>query len=417
MDISHLKILAPVGSFIVLEAAIKAGADEVYFGATALSMRQGSGNNFAPSEFAELAERCHQNGVKANLTLNSMLYGEDLATAFALIDEAKKTNIDAVIAVDMAVIQYANKAGVEVHMSVQTGIANIDSVRFYSQFADRIVLAREVNIAQQAEIVRQIKAQNINGPKGRLVEIEVFAHGALCVSISGKCGMSLLSTNKSANRGQCTQPCRHAYTVTDKETGQQFDVDNEYVMSSADLCTLGFLDEIAASGIQVLKIEGRQKPAEYVDTVVRTYRQALNAIAKNEFTQTAINTWLDQLKTVYNRGLGSGYYLGKTFKEWSGVAGSRATTTKIYLGSVQHVFEKAGVVEVLVHAGTLSLSDELIIVGDKTGLVKITISELRDADQKPVKTIEKGNACTFPVPELCRENDKVYLIQPTGFLI
>jgi len=415
MDVSHVKILAPVGSFAVLEAAIKAGADEVYFGATALSMRQGSGHNFAPAEFNKLAQRCHQDGVKANLTLNSMLYGEDLATAFALIDEAKKADIDAVIAVDMAVIQYAKNADVEVHMSVQTGIANIESVRFYSQFADRIVLAREVNIAQQAEIVKQIKDQHITGPKGRLVEIEVFAHGALCVSVSGKCGMSLLSTNKSANRGQCTQPCRHAYTVTDKETGQQFDVDNEFVMSSADLCTLGFLDEIAASGVAVLKIEGRQKPIEYVDTVVRTYKQALDALAKDEFTQTAIDGWLDQLKTVYNRGLGSGYYLGKTFKEWSGVAGSRATTTKTYVGSVQHVFEKAGVVEVLVHSGTLSVKDEIIIMGDRTGLVRVVVSELRDADQKSVDTIEKGSVCTFQVPELCRENDKVYLIQETGF--
>jgi len=414
MDTSHVKILAPVGNFAMLQAAIKAGADEVYFGSNLFSMRAGS-NNFSPDQFAELAQICHQNNVKAYLTVNVVLYDEDILAAQTIIRQAKEAAIDGVICMDFAAIKYAHSIGMETHISVQAGVSNVEAVKHYSQFSDRVVLARELNIKQHGYIVLQIQQQQIKGPSGRLVEVEVFAHGALCVSVSGKCGMSLLSNNQSANRGACTQPCRRPYKVIDKETGQEFEIDNEYVMSSSDLCTLGFLDEIVESGVSVLKIEGRQKTPEYVDMIVKTYKNALNSISNKTYSQKAIDGWLEDLATVYNRGLSSGYYLGKKIKDWSGAAASRATTKKTYVGTVKHFFDKLNVVEFELHSNKICVNDELIVMGDKTGVVKVKLLELRNQNQEQVLEVEKGQIGTFKVGEACKENDKIYLVESTGF--
>ncbi len=402
------KLLAPAGSFENLYTALNAGADEIYFGGKELNMRSASSKNFEIKDFKKVAKLCHQKGVKCYLTLNTVLFDEDLKQSYKLIDAVKKSGIDGVIVSDVASILYAYQKGVEVHVSVQSSITNIESVKFYSQWADRVVLARELDLKMQKQICTQIKKQKITGPSGNLVEVEVFAHGALCVAISGKCGMSLLTYNKSANRGECLQPCRRKYKIEDTETGRELAVENEYVMSSSDLCTIGFLDEILDTGITVLKIEGRNKPAEYVDTVIKTYREALDAVKENTYTEEKIKQWNQDLGTVYNRGLGSGYYLGKTFKDWSGLYGSRATKKKTYLGDITHFYPKIKVAEILLRADGLKIGEEYIIVGADSGLVRGKIEELRSDDQREIEKAKKGEIISIKISSKVKKGDKIY---------
>ncbi len=404
----EVKLLAPAGSFAALHTALQAGCDEVYFGVEKLNMRVGARKNFKLEDLPEIVRLCREKRVKCYLVLNTVLYDEDLTEAYRIIDEIRKTGVNGIIAMDLAAILYARKVGLEVHVSVQAGISNLEAVRFYSRWSDRLVLARELDLPKQKYICEQIRQQEIRGPSGRLVEIEVFAHGALCVSVSGKCGMSLLTYNKSANRGECIQPCRRRYKVIDVETDREMEVEDQYIMSSQDLCTIGFLDELVATGITVLKIEGRNKPPEYVDTVIRTYREALDSLANNDYTEEKILEWNERLGTVYNRGLSSGYYLGKKFKDWSGIYGSKATKEKVYVGLVTHYFPKARVAEIKIEAEDLSIGDEYLIIGNTSGTVRGEVAELRNNEQETIKLSNQGELVSFPVDSRVRENDKVY---------
>lgn len=404
------KILAPAGSFETLEAAINAGADEIYFGIADFNMRATAAANFKTEDLEEVVKRCKVKGVKTNLTINTVLYDGEIERMKEIVDLAKLKGVDSVIAADMATIAYAHSVGLEVHISTQVSISNFETVKFYSQFADRIVLARELNLEQVAEIVRKIHETNLKGPAGKLVEIEVFAHGALCVAVSGRCAMSLYCSNSSANRGKCSHMCRRAYKVTDISTGKELVVDNNFVMSSADLCTIGMIPELVDAGVYILKIEGRGRPPEYVDTVVKTYKESLDSISKGEYSPEKVNQWNKVLKTVFNRGFTQNFYMGQPISAWAGVHGNKATEEKALVGKVMHYFPEAEVAEIQIQGGyDVKVTDKYSITGETTGIVIGEIGDIRVED-KSAKSASKGEIFTMKVPGKVRKNDKFYLI-------
>ncbi|MFH1142724.1 MAG: peptidase U32 family protein [Candidatus Uhrbacteria bacterium] len=403
------ELLAPAGSFAALTAAINAGADAVYFGVAELNMRSNTAQKFTLDDLDEIAEQCHSAKVKCYLALNVLIYQNEIEQLKATIDAVKQANIDAVICFDPSVIEYARSQGVEVHMSTQHSISNVEAVKFFSKWADRMVLARELTLEQIREIVDQIQEQDIKGPAGRLIEIEIFIHGAMCVSVSGRCGMSLYCHNTSANRGKCLQPCRRAYQVTDPETGKTLKIDNEFVMSPEDLCTIGLLDEIVDSGAVCLKIEGRGRAADYVDRVVTTYREALDSIASDSYTKEKIDQWNKELGTVYNRGLSDGFYRGKAFSYWCGSYGSQATETKEFVGPVTKYYSKIQVAEIKVQASDLEQGTEVVFLGDRTGSYR-TKAENLVVDEQQVDQAKQGDELTFKVDKPVRRTDKMYKI-------
>jgi U32 family peptidase len=401
------EIMAPVGSWESLRAAIGAGADSVYFGVNKLNMRSQSTVNFTFDDFEEIVALCDQHNVKTYLTLNTVLYDEDLVLMRELIDAAKKYCVSAVIVSDIAAIDYAQELGVEVHISTQQSISNIEAVKFYSRYADVIVLARELNLIQVSQMAKAIEMQNITGPSGKLVRLELFVHGALCMAISGKCYLSLHEYNKSANRGSCLQLCRRSYIVTDKETKHELEIDNQYIMSPKDLCIIDFLNVVLDAGVKVLKIEGRARSSEYVKTVVTCYNEAIHAYLENSFTREKTRAWKIRLATVFNRGFWDGYYLGRTIGEWSDAYGSKATKKKIYVGKGMNYFSNIQVAEFLAESDSIQVGDEIIITGPTTGLIEITVPELR-VELKPVNEAKKGERFSIPLALPIRRSDKLY---------
>ena len=402
--------MAPVGSYESLAAAIQGGADSVYFGVEQLNMRAKSSINFTINDLKEIVRIANENNLKTYLTINTVVYNHELAVMRQIVDAAKENGVTAIIAADQAVIMYARKKGVEVHISTQVNISNTEAIEFYAPYADVMVLARELSLKQMEEIVRSIETNNIRGPKGELIKIEIFAHGALCMAVSGKCYLSLHHHNASANRGACLQNCRRSYEVTEKETGYKLEIDNEYIMSPKDLCTIGFLDRIVKTGVKVLKIEGRARPAEYVKTVCECYNTALIAIENGTYTTELIEELEIKLKTVFNRGFWDGYYLGKKLGEWTSEYGSIATKRKVYVGKVTNYFQKIGVGEFLLEAGSIKLGDELLIVGPSTGVVEMKAEEIR-FDLKNVEVAEKGQIISMPQTAFLRRSDKLYKME------
>ncbi len=402
--------MAPVGSRESLAAAINAGADSVYFGIGQLNMRSHSANHFTIDDLREIASICSEHGIKTYLTVNTIIYGEDIDTMHQIVDAAAEAGISAVIASDVAVMTYCRQRGVEVHLSTQLNISNIEALKFYAQFADVVVLARELNMEQVAEIYRQIEQQHVCGPSGQLVRIEMFCHGALCMAVSGKCYMSLHDANRSANRGQCVQICRRSYTVTDNETGNQLEIDNKYIMSPKDLKTIRFMDRMMKAGVRVFKIEGRARGPEYVHTVVSCYKEAISSVINGTFTEERKDEWDQRLATVFNRGFWDGYYQGQTLGEWNRHYGSSATERKVLVGKVIKYFSKLGVAEVAVEASEFGLGDKLLITGNATGALWLTADEIR-YDLKPVERALQRQRVSIPVPEKVRPNDKLFRIE------
>ena len=400
--------MAPVGSRESLAAAIQAGADSVYFGIGQLNMRSHSANHFTIDDLKEIAATCHDHGMKSYLTVNTIIYGEDLDTMRQIIDAAHEANVSAVIASDVAVMTYCRQVGVEVHLSTQLNISNIEALKFYAQFADVVVLARELNMDQVAEIYRQIEEQQVRGPKGELVRIEMFCHGALCMAVSGKCYMSLQNTSRSANRGECMQLCRRSYTVTDNETGCQLEIDNKYIMSPKDLKTIRFIDRMMKAGVRVFKIEGRARGPEYVYSVVQCYKEAIAAVLDGTFTDEKKDQWDDRLARVFNRGFWDGYYQGQTLGEWNKNYGSNATERKTYVGRGVKYFSKLGVAEFTCEAHEFSVGDRLLVTGPTTGVMYLTADEIR-LELTPVQTAPKGTHVSIPVPAKIRPSDKLFL--------
>ncbi|MBR3526654.1 MAG: U32 family peptidase [Bacteroidales bacterium] len=402
--------MAPAGNFECLQAAIQGGADSVYFGIGRLNMRSHSANNFAAEDLAEVCRICRENDVRSYLTLNITLYNEDLEDMRRTLQLAREAGISAVIASDMAAISYARSLGLEVHISTQLSISNSESLRFYAQFADVVVLARELTLVQVKEIKRIIDEEHICGPGGKPLRIELFCHGALCMAVSGKCYLSLHEYNASANRGSCYQVCRRGYEVTDLETGSQLVVDNKYIMSPRDLCTIEFMDRIIDAGVTVFKIEGRARSSEYVKTVTQAYRQAADAVEDGSYTPQLAASLKARLETVFNRGFWDGYYLGAKMGQWSEVYGNRATRVKRYVGKITNYFEKIGVAEILMETGSLSVGDTIVISGPTTGVYEAEVPEIR-VDLKPVATAVKGELCSIPVSVKLRRSDKVFLFE------
>lgn len=407
---SDFEIMAPVGSRESLAAAINAGADSVYFGIGQLNMRSHSANHFTIDDLREIASICSEHGIKTYLTVNTIIYGEDIDTMHQIVDAAAEAGISAVIASDVAVMTYCRQRGVEVHLSTQLNISNIEALKFYAQFADVVVLARELNMEQVAEIYHQIEQQHVCGPSGQLVRIEMFCHGALCMAVSGKCYMSLHDANRSANRGQCVQICRRSYTVTDNETGNQLEIDNKYIMSPKDLKTIRFMDRMMKAGVRVFKIEGRARGPEYVHTVVSCYKEAVSSVINGTFTEERKDEWDQRLATVFNRGFWDGYYQGQTLGEWNRHYGSNATERKVLVGKVIKYFSKLGVAEVAVEASEFGLGDKLLITGNATGALWLTADEIR-YDLKPVERALQRQRVSIPVPEKVRPNDKLFRIE------
>ncbi len=404
-----IELMAPAGSCESLMAAIKAGCDSVYFGVEQLNMRARSSNNFTLDDLKNITRICNENNVKSYLTLNTILYDHDITLMKTIMQAAKDNGVTAVIASDLAALNFARKIGLEIHISTQANISNIDTVEFFAAYADVMVLARELSLKQVAEICREIKRRDIRGPKGELVEVEIFAHGALCMAVSGKCYLSLHSHFASANRGACIQNCRRNYIVTDKDEGIEFEIENEYIMSAKDLCTIGFLDKILDAGVKVLKIEGRGRSADYVYTVAKCYKEALEAIHHHNYTPEKIAEWTARLATVYNRGFWDGYYLGRKMGEWNDEYGSKATQKKIYIGRGIKYYDKAHVAEFVLETHQLQVGDAIMITGPTTGYVEATIEELRIANAGADKA-QKGDTITFPLREKIRPSDKLYKI-------
>ena len=400
--------MAPVGSRESLAAAVKAGADAVYFGIEGLNMRSRSSANFTADDMEEIAKFCDQHGVKTYLTVNTVIYDGDMELMQTIIRRAKSSGITAIIASDIAAILYARSIDQEVHISTQVNITNIEAVKFYSQYADVMVLARELNLDQVAEIHRQIIEQNITGPRGELIRLEMFCHGALCMAVSGKCYLSLHEMNSSANRGACNQICRRSYLVTDKETGDELEVDNQYIMSPKDLKTLHFLNKMIDAGVRVFKIEGRARGPEYVAETVSVYSDAIRAIVEGNFNDEIVKNGEQRLEKVFNRGFWNGYYLGQRLGEWSSKYGSSATRVKQYAAKAMRYFSKIGVGEFLMEAGELKKDDEIVITGPTTGTIIMTVEELR-YDLKPTDKVTKGQLFSMPVPEKVRPSDKLYV--------
>jgi putative protease len=406
---TKFEVMAPAGSWEAMMAAIKAGADSVYFGVEQLNMRARQTNNFLVDDLPEVARVCGEAGVKSYITMNTIIYDHDISLMRRIIDQAKEAGITAVIASDLAVMNYCRKKGMEVHISTQSNVTNLETVELFSDYADVIVMARELTLKQVGDMVKAIKKNNITGPSGNLVQIEIFAHGALCMAVSGKCYLSLHSHNASANRGACIQNCRREYTVTDEE-GIELKIDNEYIMSAKDLCTIDFLDKILEAGVQVLKIEGRGRAADYVYTTTQCYREAVDAFEEGTYTQEKIEVWREKLSSVYNRGFWDGYYLGRKMGEWSNVHGSVATTKKIYIGKGVKYFEKIGVGEFLMESHDINIGDKLIVTGPTTGLIETTVEEIRLDSGDSVQQAVKGNTISLQIGEKIRASDKLYKI-------
>lgn len=408
MTRKDFEIMAPVGSRESLAAAIDAGADAVYFGIEGLNMRSRSSANFTADDMADIASLCASRGVKTYLTVNTVIYDGDMETMRRIISRAKEAGISAIIASDMAAILYAREIGQEVHISTQVNVSNVEAVRFYAQFADVMVLARELNMEQVAEISRAIERDDIRGPRGERVRLEMFCHGALCMAVSGKCYMSLHEMNSSANRGACNQICRRAYTVRDKETGEELEIDNQYIMSPKDLKTIHFLNKMVDAGVRVFKIEGRARGPEYVRETVECYSQALSAIVDGSYSEEKIAEWDARLVKIFNRGYWNGYYMGERLGEWSAKYGSSATRVKSYAAKAMRWFSKIGVGEFLMEADELKTGDEVVITGPTTGALIFKVEELR-FDLKPVESVKKGQLFSMPVPAKVRPSDKLYI--------
>ncbi|MCI7002576.1 MAG: U32 family peptidase [Prevotella sp.] len=408
-QIADYEIMAPVGSHDSLAAALKAGADSVYFGIEKLNMRAHSASAFTIDDLREIAATCNAQGVKTYLTVNTIIYGEDIPLMHEIVDAAKEAGISAVIASDVAVMTYCNRIGQEVHLSTQLNISNIEALKFYAQFADVVVLARELNLDQVAEIYQQIEEQHICGPSGEQIRIEMFCHGALCMAISGKCYMSLDNTGRSANRGECMQICRRSYLVTDRETGIELEIDNKYIMSPKDLKTVRFIDRMMKSGVRVFKIEGRARGPEYVKTVVECYKEAIQSVLDGTFTEDKKEDWDERLATVFNRGFWDGYYQGQRLGEWNSHYGSCATERKVYVGKGMKYFSKLGVAEFSCEACEFSVGDKMLITGPTTGALYVTVEEIHD-DTHAVTTAQKGTRVSFKVPEKVRPSDKLFKI-------
>jgi len=410
MQRSDFEIMAPVGSRESLAAAIQAGADSVYFGIGALNMRAHSASAFTINDLHEIAQTCHEHGIKSYLTVNTIIYGEDLPLMREIIDAAHEAQVSAVIASDVAVMQYCRQVGVEVHLSTQLNISNIEALTFYAQFADVVVLARELNMDQVAEIHRQVVDRHVCGPSGQLVRIEMFCHGALCMAISGKCYLSLHAANRSANRGECIQICRRSYTATDNETGYQLAIDNKYIMSPKDLKTVRFIDRLMESGVRVFKIEGRARGPEYVYTVVSCYKEAIQAVLDGTFTDDRKDQWDQRLATVFNRGFWDGYYQGQLMGEWNRNYGSNATEHKVYVGKGTKYYSKLGVAEFTVEATTFQIGDRLLITGPTTGAMYVTANEIHD-DNGPVQVALQGTRVSIAVTGKVRPSDKLFKLE------
>lgn len=404
----NIEIMAPAGNFEALAAAVNAGADSVYFGVEDLNMRSHSANNFLLEDIPKIIEYCRPKGVKTYLTLNIVIFNHELDKVRTTLQAAKDAGVSAVIASDIFVIQYACSIGLEVHISTQLNITNIEALRFYAQYADVVVLARELNLGQVREISNAIVAENICGPSGRRIELEMFCHGALCMAVSGKCYLSLHENNHSANRGSCLQICRRGYLATDLETGRDFEIDNKYIMSPKDLCTIEFLDKMHEAGVSVFKIEGRARSAEYVMKVVSAYRKAADAVENGSFTPEYAATLKSSLSEVFNRGFWDGYYLGAKLGEWSKVYGSSATRKKIYAGKVSNYFSNLGVAEIQVEAAPLKVGQHVVVIGPTTGAEEFDITEIR-VDNDAVQEVRQGIACSMPVPKKLRRADKIYI--------
>jgi putative protease len=406
MKRKDIEIMAPAGSYESLTAAIQGGADSVYFGAEQLNMRAASSNNFTLDDLTKIASICKREGLKSYITLNVVIYDHEIEQMRRIVDAAVETGISAVIASDLAVINYAYSRGIEVHLSTQLNITNVESLKFYSQWADVAVLARELNLGQVRIIHTSISDQNIRGPKGELVKIEMFAHGALCMAVSGKCYLSLHENNKSANRGECYQTCRKSY-ITNRESGYELEIDNQYIMSPKDLCTIGFLDKIIEAGVRVLKIEGRARSAEYVRVVTSCYSEALSALEEGTFTSDRTDAWRERLATVFNRGFWDGYYLGQKLGEWNTGYGSNATKRKVYIGKITNYFTRLNVAEIKLENGDLASGDTILVTGPTTGVVYYDIDEIR-VDLKVTDKARKGELCSIKTADYLRRSDKVY---------
>ena len=404
-----IELMAPAGSFESLQAALDNGADSIYFGVEQLNMRARASINFTLDDLEEISNRCSEKNVRTYLTLNTIIYDHDLSIVRTLLKAAKKANITAVIAMDQAVIAVAREIGIEVHISTQINVTNIETLKFYAMFADTVVLSRELSLRQVKSITEQIEKDQIKGPNGRLVEIEIFGHGALCMAVSGKCYMSLHAYNSSANRGACKQNCRKKYTVIDQETGIEMELDNEYIMSPKDLCTLDFLDQIYDAGIKVLKIEGRGRAPEYVARVIKTYRDAIDSVGNNTYTKDKVDFWMTELDKVYNRGFWSGYYLGQKLGEWSNGPGSKATQKKVYIGKGMHYFPKSNIGEFKIEAYDLNAGDTVLITGPTTGAQEFEVNDFFVNDKKDTKAT-KGDSVTMPLTFRIRPSDKLYKI-------
>ena len=403
--------MAPVGSWESLVAAVQGGADAIYFGIEGLNMRAKSANNFTIDDMRRIARYCHENGLKSYLTVNTVVFDNDLSLMRSIVDAAKEAQVSAIIAADMATILYARSIDVEVHISTQVNVSNSEAVRFYSQFADVMVLAREVDLEQVSHIHDTIVRDDIRGPHGDLVRIEMFCHGALCMAVSGKCYLSLHETGASANRGACRQICRRSYTVRDRETGDELDIENQYIMSPKDLKTIHFMNKRIDAGVRVLKIEGRARGPEYVRTAVSCYNEAINACLDGTFSDEKVAEWDERLSRIFNRGFWNGYYLGQRLGEWTSKYGSSATRVKVYAAKGQRYFSNIGVAEFLMEAGELHVGDEIIITGPTTGAIPMTLTEIR-VDLKPVEKTVKGERFSIKVAEKIRPSDKLYLWQP-----
>ncbi len=406
-----IELMAPVGSYESLMAAIQGGANAVYFGVEKLNMRSKSSFNFTLSDLRKIAGIASSHNLKTYLALNTILYDEDLISMREIMDAAKEANITAIIVSDQSVLQYGRSKGIEIHLSTQLNISNAESLSFYSPYADVVVLARELTLDKIEGINRAIKENSIMGPSGRLMRTELFIHGAMCMAISGKCYLSLHQYGHSANRGECIQVCRREYIVTEKETGKELLIDNQYIMSPKDLCTISFLDKILASGVTVLKIEGRARSPEYVKTTTQCYHEAIQACVEGTFTPEKIADWNTRLARVFNRGFWDGYYLGQPLGEWSNVYGSKATRKKTYVGKVRNYFARSGIAEILAETGTLARGDEILITGPTTGVIEMIVEDLR-IHENPSSDIVKGDLFTIPVKEPVRRSDKVYKYIP-----
>ena len=403
--------MAPVGSYESLMAAIQGGADSIYFGIEGLNMRSRSSNNFTTEDLHKIVAICKENGIKSYLTVNTVIYGEDLSLMRTIIDAAKEADVSAIIASDVAPMSYARSIGVEVHLSTQLNISNVEALKFYALFADVVVLARELNLEQVSEIFRQIQEQQIKGPNGQLIRIEMFAHGALCMAVSGKCYLSLHEMNASANRGACMQICLRGYTVKDKESNIELDIDNQYIMSPKDLKTIHFMNKMMDAGVRVFKIEGRARGPEYVRTVTSCYKEAVVAYCNGTYTDEKIEAWDERLRSVFNRGFWDGYYLGQRLGEWSSKYGSGSTKRKVYVAKGIKYFSSLGVAEFEMESGSLKVGDEILITGPTTGAVMQTIDEIR-VELNPVQETVKGERFSFKVGEKVRPSDRLYKMVP-----